>query len=96
MDKTSLLFQLYKVHLEIEKNIEKLTFDAFQKWGDLLLKDFDEIDRYLLNYKDVFRNLSEIHRLEDGFLSSWGVEEEELSKTQKKFLSFWKSLPIIT
>ena len=93
VDKTSLLFQLYKVHLEIEKNIEKLTFDAFQKWGDLLLKDFDEIDRYLLNYKDVFRNLSEIHRLEDGFLSSWNVEEEELSKTQKKFLSFWKSLP---
>ena len=93
IDKTSLIFQLYKVHIEIEKDKEKLSFDEFQKWGSLLLKDFDEIDRYLLNYKDVFKNLKEIHRLEDDFLSSWQVEEEELSTTQKKFMKFWNSLP---
>ena len=93
IDKTSLLFQLYKIHVKIEVDKEKLSFDEFQKWGSLLLKDFDEIDRYLLNYKDAFKNLNEIHRIEEDFLSSWAVEEQELSQTQQKFLKFWKTLP---
>ena len=83
VDKTSLLFQLYKIHVKIEVDKEKLSFDEFQKWGSLLLKDFDEIDRYLLDYKDAFKNLNEIHRIEEDFLSSWAVEEKNCHKHNK-------------
>lgn len=82
-DKTTLLFELYKVYSEIEKeNAEP--FESFYNWGNLMLTDFNEIDRYLVDAKQLFINLKSIQEIED-----WSFNDDELSDSQKNFQSFW-------
>jgi ATP-dependent helicase/nuclease subunit B len=84
LDKTSLSFELYEVYkLQEGKNAE--TFDQFYKWGEILLSDFNDIDLYLLDAKDVFRDLRNIQQLE-----SWDTENH--TDMQKKYLGFWAKL----
>ncbi len=42
-----LLFELYKVYRSLNKTAE--SFDEFYYWGDMLLNDFDDVDKYLVN-----------------------------------------------
>lgn len=82
-DKTTLLFELYSVYSEIEKeNAEP--FESFYNWGNLMLTDFNEIDRYLVDAKQLFINLKSIQEIED-----WSFNDDELSASQKNFQSFW-------
>ena len=86
IDNTRLLLKLYEVHQEIVSDPE--TFEDFVQWATMLINDFDDIDKYLLNPKDVFKNLHEIKELE-----AWNLEENEMSDIQRKFLDFWEKLP---
>jgi len=88
LDKTRLLIELF--HIQFKNPIEdsELTFDQFMIWGQTLLQDFDEIDRYLLDKRVVFQNLKEI-----GELESWQLDTENWSSSQKKFMAFWVKLP---
>src|SRR5689334_358886 len=36
------------------------TFDSFAKWGQLILQDFNEIDRYLADSEQLYENLKDI------------------------------------
>ena len=38
-----LLFELYKIYCKINKSLE--SFDEFYFWGDMLLNDFDDVDK---------------------------------------------------
>jgi len=87
IDQTRLILKLYEVHLEIEASPD--SFEDFIQWATLLLNDFDDIDRYLLNPQEVFKNLHDIKELE-----AWNLEEREPSETQRKFLAFWEKLPL--
>jgi ATP-dependent helicase/nuclease subunit B len=85
-DTTTLLFELYETVKECnKKNTE--TFDEFSKWGQILLNDFNEIDRYLVDYKQLFGNLKDIKELE-----SWTLNAEGLTDFQKQYLDFWQLL----
>lgn len=86
VDNTRQLIKLFEVHQEIESTPE--SFEDFVQWATLLLNDFDDIDRYLLNPHEVFQNLQDIKELE-----AWNLEESEISVTQRKFLEFWEKLP---
>lgn len=92
LDKTRLLLKLYQVHLkyplEKGKAIELESFDEFLNWGTILLNDFDEIDRYLIDSKQLFKNLKDVKDIEN-----WSFNSEELSENQKKYLEFWERLP---
>lgn len=89
LDKTRLLLVLYEVHKQKEGDESALVFDEFLHWGNILLADFDEMDRYLLDSKQLFRNLSDIKELE-----SWNIEDgRTLSASQQRFLEFWERLP---
>jgi CRISPR/Cas system-associated exonuclease Cas4 (RecB family) len=88
IDKTRLLIELYHVQATNPIDQGELSFDQFMTWGQILLQDFDEIDRYLLDHTTVFKNLKDIRELE-----SWNVEPEELTVTQQKFMAFWEKLP---
>jgi ATP-dependent helicase/nuclease subunit B len=84
-DSTTQLFELYetvkKVNPEQQEN-----FNDFSKWGQILLSDLNEIDRYLVDASQLFGNLKDIKELE-----SWSLNrEEELTDFQKQYLSFWK------
>ena len=82
------LFKLYQIHKKINPQ-EDQGLDEFMRWGRTLLSDFDEIDRYLIDYKDLFRNLTDIKELEN-----WSFNTNEtLTEAQKRFMAFWDMLP---
>lgn len=88
IDKTSALLRLFEIQLEDARSEEDRSFEAFMSWGTMLLSDFDEIDRYLVNPDQLFRNLKDIREIEQ-----WSFGEEELTESQKRFLEFWERLP---
>ena len=61
-------------------------FDAFSKWAQILLQDFNEIDRFLIDPKKIFNYLSEIKEIEH-----WSLVSEQTVMV-KNYLSFWKKL----
>lgn len=88
LDKARLMLRLFEVHQQNAKTEIDKSFDEFMKWGTILLSDFDELDRYLISSKQLFRNLKDIKELEN-----WSFGNETLSESQKRFLEFWERLP---
>ena len=86
-DSTTLLFELYETVKQVGKR-DLETFDEFSKWGQILLSDLNEIDRYLVDTKQLFGNLKDIKELEAWSLNS----EETLTDFQKQYLEFWRLL----
>ena len=83
-----LLFSLYAAYSdtyqpppegEVDKE-ELPTFDKFYPWGQVLLKDFDEVDRYLVDARKIYRNLEQLHELESKF-----QDNEEVLFALKRF-----------
>ena len=87
IDNTRLLIRLFEMYRETDEGRFE-TFEEFTTWGSMLLSDFDDIDRYMLDYTQVFKNLKAIKELE-----SWKIDEEKLSASQKKFMEFWERIP---
>lgn len=86
VDQVDLTFELYEVHKEIEgKQAE--SFDEFMNWGAILLYDFNEIDRYLVNAEELYGFLSEARAIE-----TWNPETGKLTAFQEKYLKFWDKL----
>ena len=86
-DTTTLMFELYETIKKVSKT-EPENFDEFSKWGQLLLNDINEIDRYLVDASQLFGNLKDIKELE-----TWSLNNEEaLTDFQKQYLGFWQSL----
>lgn len=76
----SILYDVFKQHTKTTE-----TFDEFFFWGEILLSDFNEIDRYLVNAKDLFRNVYDIKEIEQHF--------DYLTEEQKTALEhFWGSV----
>src|SRR5574344_1783355 len=56
-DDISLIFYLYEVYSKhIKFDDKKETLDEFYYWGDVLLSDFDDIDKYLVDAKKIVEN----------------------------------------
>ncbi|WP_111308863.1 PD-(D/E)XK nuclease family protein [Confluentibacter sediminis] len=83
---TELLFEFYNVYDKLTNNNEKDSFEVFSKWAQILLQDFNEIDRYLIPQKKIFNYLSAIQDLKH-----WSLEENKTDFV-KKYLSFWNKL----
>jgi len=81
-DPLKLIFELYEVY-RIEKKTNE-SFDEFYFWGEMLLNDFDDIDKYLINTSDLFSNLSSLKSLSDQFNY---LSDNQLEAIQ----TFWKS-----
>ncbi len=82
---TEQLFELYKTYEALQTG-EKDSFYAFSKWGQTLLQDFNEIDRYLIDTDQLFSNLSAIQEM-----SIWSPEAKK-TKMMEDYLSFWNQL----
>jgi hypothetical protein len=88
IDSTRVLIRLFEIHIQIAESEQDRSFDEFMLWGNTLLADFNEIDRYLLDAKQIFRNLADIKEIEN-----WSFGEAELTVSQKRFMEFWDRLP---
>lgn len=95
----SILYSIFKKHTQTKE-----TFDEFYFWGEILLTDFNDIDRYLVNAKDLFANVSDIKEIESIFdyltpeqkkalEQFWGsVVLKDKKEFEKKYLNIWEKL----
>jgi len=88
LDKARLLLNLFEIHRKNAKTQQDFSFDEYMAWGNILLSDFDELDRYLIDSRQLFRNLKDIKEIEN-----WSFGQEHLSESQKRFMEFWDRLP---
>ena len=101
-DPLYLLSVLYNVYKEHTGSTE--SFDEFYPWGEMLLSDFDDIDKYLVDAKDLFRNLSNLKEIDSVFdyitpeqkkaiLMFWNhFSEGKEGKIKKDFAGLWQKL----
>ena len=108
-DKLELVYQLYKVYQQVHRSSEDEENDPggleqFYFWGDMLLRDFDEIDKYMVDADLLFKDLSHLKDLDSNFdflteeqreflRNFWGNFDVDKSLNKKKFLYMWKKLP---
>jgi len=84
-DDISLVFKLYKVYKVLEPNLD---FEKFYSWGEILLSDFDEIDRNLVNSKELYEGLKDFTQIEETFGDS-----EEVLKAYGEFIQLFSDNP---
>jgi len=85
---TELLFIFYDVYLKLTPKEQQESFDKFSKWAQILLQDFNEIDRYLISPETIFNYLSAIKEI-----NHWSLSEEQTDFV-KSYISFWTRLPL--
>ena len=83
-----LLFMFYQVYTENTEKTYQEPFDGFLKWAQIVLQDFNEIDRYLVDSKHIFDYLNEIQKIQN---NHWSLDENQTEFT-KKYLKFWSQL----
>lgn len=89
IDNIELLFCFYEVYKSLTPKENIQDFETFSNWAKMLLGDFNEIDRYLLNPNHVFSYLKDI---ED--IKHWAVDLENRTPMIQKYLNFWEMMPI--
>ena len=64
-DRVNLLLDLYECYKELNPKHE--TLDEFIFWGDVILGDFDDADKYLVDPVRLFANVSEFKKIQDSY-----------------------------
>lgn len=90
-----LLYQIYSSLFEDPKSL-----DEFYSWGEIILSDFDDIDKHLAPADKIFSNVYDLHAIQESyitpeqeqalreFFSNFSIEEN--SELKKRFLRLWK------
>jgi hypothetical protein len=100
-DDLTLVFELYEEYRSLQKDAEP--FDRFFHCGELILKDFNDLDQFLAPVKQVYAHLAEIKEFESdlSFLTEeqwaliaqfWKAFERQNETEQERFLKFWQIL----
>ena len=82
-DRIEMLFILYDAYKAISNSPE--TFDEFVYWGEMLLNDFDDVDKYLVDAKQLFRNISDLKEI-DASMSY--LSEDQIAAIRRFWASF--------
>ena len=101
-DRISMLFILYKHFKRLSQSEE--SFDNFLFWGEMLLNDFDDADKYLVDVRQLFTNVRELKEIDESFnyLSEEQVEAircfwshfipAQESAKKRQFVAVWEIL----
>lgn len=101
-EKIQLITELYKIYVQHHPTE---VFDKFYFWGEMLLGDFDLIDKYLIDADMLFSNLHDIKEIEadlsyltpemrqiiSSFWSNF-ANKESLTNEKQEFLKIWQTL----
>jgi hypothetical protein len=103
-DPIKLVCDLYKSFVTITGSNE--TLDHFYSWGQLLLADFDDLDKNMANADKVFANLRDIHEYDDvshltdeqrqaikRFFKNFSDDQDTILK--QRFLNIWSKIGAI-
>ena len=101
-DRISMLFKLYDIYIHHSGSTEN--FDEFLYWGEMLLNDFDDIDKYMVDARMLFSNVTDLREIENDF-SFLSAEQIAAIRTfwssfhpkgdtpnQTEFLAIWQIL----
>ncbi|NDP22107.1 MAG: PD-(D/E)XK nuclease family protein [Paludibacter sp.] len=101
-DRLSNLFKLYNIYKELSGSDE--TFDSFVFWGEMLLSDFEDVDKYRVDAKQLFTNITELKQIDQIFNVFTEKQIEAIrqfwsnfipvteGKSQEDFIATWKIL----
>ena len=104
-DRLRLLTRLYSCYCSLYPKAEPL--DRFIFWGDVMLGDFDDVDKYLVDARSLFRNISDYKEIKDdysylsdnqrgaikSFLSHFRESDaEDENSVKNRFLGIWNIL----
>lgn len=88
ISRIEMLFILYDVYSEIvKKHLSDadiaagkglVDFNRFQYWGDILINDFGDVDRYMVDARQLFRNIEGLKEISANYLT-----EEQLEVIRK-------------
>ena len=87
IDNVTSLFEFYSAYLASTPKENCEGFETFATWAQTLLYDFNEIDRYLVDYKSFFGYLGNIQEMNHWYL------QEERTPLMENYLLFWNKLP---
>ena len=100
-DPIKLVCDLYRVFIEVTGTDE--TLDHFYGWGQLLLADFDDLDKNMADAEQVFRNLRDLHELDAAdyltdeqkkvirkFFSNFS--DDHTTELKERFLRLWSRM----
>ena len=82
-DPVKLVCELYKEFCTHTQSKE--TLDDFYFWGELLLSDFDDVDKNMVPTDKLFKNLQELRALMDDYTF---MDEEQVEAIQQFFQNF--------
>jgi len=66
------LFMLYNIYKSFSSEIGD--FDKFQFWGEMLLNDFNDVDRYMVDASQLFTNVQRLKEIGANYLTEEQVE----------------------
>ena len=90
-DKLKLMHVLWQVYIGLSgKDPVKNSFDDFIYWGDILLGDFDDVDKYMADAGALFSNLSDLKEIDSGFSF---LEEEQVELIRRFWNTFRSTSP---
>ena len=105
VDHTEAVFHLYDIYRGLKEQPE--TLDEFYYWGERMISDFDELDKYMVDAEMLFRNIADLKEIEEPMA---GLEESQISfirrfwegfhegshtAEKKQFLEVWEMLPLL-
>jgi len=100
-DPLTLIFELY--HAFNEYQVMPEPFERFYFWGEMLVKDFEDLDRYLVDPEKVFISVKNQKELDEAFYfldekdkktiqMFWASFLPDASPSQYTFLKTWEIL----
>lgn len=107
-DELVLMIELYKSFMEVfEKSnfFSDYNFDKFYGIGEIILKDFNEIDNYLVDVEKIFVNIADFESINyiEEYLTEEQVETireffghfstENISEEKEYFIELWSNIP---
>lgn len=97
-DKIESVCRLHQAYAQAVAGAQSL--DQFYSWGEVLLADFDDVDKHLVDARQLFSNIRDIKELDTNdyitpeqeqalksFFAGFSLEENTLLK--EKFLELW-------
>lgn len=101
IDKLEAVFTLYEIYRSHQPDAEQ--FDKFFFWGEMILKDFEEIDQYLVDPEKLFTTIRSQKELDEAFYfmeeedrliieEFWNTFLPDVDSAQQSFLKTWEIL----
>lgn len=103
-DTETQIFELFSIYKQ--RFTGEMSFDDFWSWGEVIIRDFNDIDLYLADAQKLYTNISDLKEIDSkfggltdeqtgiirGFWTSFNPGSFEDSSARSKFQSVWQKL----